>query len=69
MSSSNERALEVNYSITLSARSTRSAGTSRPIACAALRLITSSKWVGCSTGMSAGSAPRNILATIRAYWR
>src|SRR5262249_27560185 len=45
------------HSITLSARSTRPAGTSCPIALAVLRLITSSNVVGCSTGRSAGLAP------------
>src|SRR5438132_10804088 len=54
------------HSITLSARSTRPAGTSCPIALAVLRLITSSNVVGCSTGNSAGFAPLRILATIRA---
>src|SRR5262249_38298722 len=57
------------HSITLSARSTRPAGTSCPIALAVLRLITSSNVVGCSTGRSAGFAPLRILATIRARWR
>src|SRR5215813_9307115 len=54
------------HSITLSARSTRPAGTSCPIALAVARLITSSNVVGCSTGRSAGFAPLRILATIRA---
>src|SRR5262249_9051029 len=54
------------HSITLSARSTRPAGTSCPIALAVLRLITSSNVVGCSTGRSVGFAPLSILATIRA---
>src|SRR6266446_3731051 len=57
------------HSITLSARSTRPAGTSWPIAFAVLRLMTSSKWVGCSTEISAGLAPRSIRATSRARWR
>src|SRR6516165_1525467 len=55
-----------HHSITLSARRTRPAGTSCPIALAVLRLITSSNVVGCSTGRSAGFAPLSILATIRA---
>src|SRR5439155_5378981 len=55
-----------DHSITLSARSTRPAGTSCPIAWALLRLITSSNVVGCSTGRSAGFAPLSILATMRA---
>src|SRR5262245_57436713 len=54
------------HSITLSARSTRPAGPSYPIAVAVLRLITSSNVVGCSTGRSAGFVPLRILATIRA---
>ena len=35
----------------------------RPSALAVLRLITSSNLVGCSTGKSAGVAPRRILFT------
>src|SRR6202022_3927124 len=54
------------YSITLSARSTRPAGTSCPIVLAVFKFITRSKVVGCSTGISAGFAPLSILATIRA---
>jgi hypothetical protein len=38
------------YSITLSARANRASGTVTPIALAVLRLITSSNFVGCSTG-------------------
>jgi hypothetical protein len=57
------------HSITLSARSMRSAGTSCPIALAVLRLITNSNRVGCSTGMSIGFAPRSTLTIIRASWR
>src|SRR5215467_2839818 len=53
------------HSITLSARSTRAAGTSWPIAFAVLRLMTSSNLVGCSTGESAGFAPRRSLASCR----
>jgi len=56
------------YSITLSARATRPAGTSSPIALAACRLITSSNLAGCSTGISAG-IPWRIFTTIRASWR
>ena len=55
------------YSISLSARSTRPAGISWRIACAALRLMTSSNWVGCSTGMSAGLTPRKILTSCRTH--
>ena len=47
----------------------RPAGTSWSIAFAACKLITSSNRVGCSTGMSAGFAPCNILTTICALWR
>jgi hypothetical protein len=35
----------------------------RPSALAVLRLTTSSNFVGCSTGRSAGFAPRKILST------
>jgi hypothetical protein len=48
------RAPTSRHSITQLARSTSPAGTSWPIIFAALRLITSSKLVGCSTGRSAG---------------
>ena len=41
----------------------------RPIAFAALRLITSSNRVGCSTGRSPGCAPRMILSTYDAERR
>jgi hypothetical protein len=47
------------YSITLSARSTRPAGTSWPIAFAVCRLMTNSNLVCCSTRRSAGFAPRS----------
>src|SRR5207253_4089595 len=47
--------------ITLSARSRTSGGIVRPICFAVLRLITSSNFVGCSTGRSAGLAPFRIL--------
>jgi hypothetical protein len=60
------RSREHRHSITLSARSTSPAGTSCPIAFAACRLMTSSNRVGCSTGMSAGLAPRSTLTTILA---
>src|SRR3954467_2793882 len=45
------------YSITSSARPSNIDDTSSPIAFAALRLITSSNLVGCSTANSAGFAP------------
>src|SRR5262249_17591734 len=48
------------HSITSSARASSVAGTSRPSALAVVRLITRSNLVGCSTGMSAGFAPRKI---------
>jgi len=51
------------HSITSSARASSVGGTSRPSAFAILRLITSSNLVGCSTGISAGFAPRRILST------
>jgi hypothetical protein len=51
------------YSITSSARVSMVGGTAKPIAFAVLRLMTSSKRVGCSTGRSAGLAPLNILST------
>ena len=38
-------------------------GIVRPICLAVLRLITSSNFVGCSTGSSAGLAPFRILST------
>ena len=50
------------HSITLSARAARLAGISTPIAFAAFRLIISSNLAGCSTGMSAGLAPRKTEA-------
>src|SRR5262249_6491598 len=46
-----------------SARASSVGGTSRPSALAVLRLITSSHFVGCSTGSSAGLAPLKILST------
>src|SRR5262249_28314019 len=51
------------HSITSSARASSDGGTSRPSAFAVVRLITRSNLVGCSTGMSAGFAPRKILST------
>jgi hypothetical protein len=43
-----------NHSSTSSARPSKAGGISRPRALAVFRLITNSKWVGCSTGRSAG---------------
>src|SRR5262245_45726341 len=51
------------HSITSSARRRMDVGNSMPIAFAVLRLITVSKFVTCSTGRSAGFAPRKTLAT------
>src|SRR6516225_2160550 len=48
------------HSITSSARASSVGGTSRPSALAVIRLMTSSNLVGCSTGKSAGLAPRKI---------
>src|SRR5262245_45217628 len=46
-----------------SARPSTDGGIVRPSALAVLRLITSSYFVGCSTGRSAGLAPFRILST------
>src|SRR5262249_60235092 len=54
-----------HHSITSSARAMSVAGTSRPIALAALRLITSSYLVGACTGRSAGFSPLRMRST---YW-
>src|SRR5262249_3967268 len=51
------------HSITSSARASRLSGTVRPSTLAVVKLITRSNLVGCSTGMSAGFAPRRILST------
>src|SRR5262249_4753396 len=51
-----------HYSITWSAAACRVNGIARPSALAVLRLITSSKRVGCSTGRSPGLAPFRILS-------
>src|SRR5262249_40597623 len=53
--------LAAPHSITLSARSTRPAGTSGPSAFAVWRLMTNSNLVGCSTGTSLGLVPRKTL--------
>src|SRR6476661_4389292 len=57
------------HSITSSARPSSVGGISSPRALAVLRLITSSKWIGCSTGRSAGWAPFRILSTYTAALR
>src|SRR5499426_1305984 len=51
------------HSITSSARCCKNQGTSRPSALAVLRLITSSNFEGCTTGISAGFPPCKILTT------
>src|SRR5207253_2394911 len=57
------------HSITSSARASSEAGMSRPSVFAVLRLMTSSNFVGCSTGRSAGLAPLRILSTKNAARR
>ena len=52
-----------DYLITLSARTSTFGGIVRPICLAALRLMISSNFFGCSTGKSAGLAPFKILST------
>src|SRR5262245_23721209 len=54
---------ELLHSIIWSARCCTARDTSMPNTFAVLRLITSSNFVGCSTGRSAGMAPRKILST------
>jgi hypothetical protein len=54
---------KIAYSITWLASDRKDSGIVRPIAFAVVRLTTSSNLVGCSIGMSAGLAPRNILST------
>jgi hypothetical protein len=56
-------AVEQIYSITSSARASNVGEISRPSPLAVLRLMTRSNLVGCSTGSSAGFAPRRILST------
>src|SRR5262249_23128195 len=52
-----------NHLMTLSARISTNGGIVRPRSSAVLRLITSSNFVGCSTGRSAGLTPIRILST------
>src|SRR5215468_9545187 len=52
----------LHYSITSSARPSSDGGIVRPRALAVLRLMTSSNFVGCSTGRSPGLAPLRILS-------
>src|SRR5262249_32647583 len=61
--------LAPSHSITSSARSRKASGIVRPIALAVVRLTTSSNFVGCSTGISAGFVPRRILSTCSAVRR
>ena len=56
-------AIVLPHLITLSALTSTFGGIVRPICFAALRLITNSNFVGCSTGRSAGLAPFKILST------
>ena len=51
------------YLITLSALASTFGGIVRPICLAVFRLITSSNFVGCSTGSSTAFAPLRILST------
>src|SRR6516164_2275716 len=51
------------HSITSSARPSIVSGIVRPSACAVFRLTTSSNFVGCWIGRSAGLAPFRILST------
>src|SRR5262249_19119579 len=53
----------IRHSITRSALSSTECGMARPRALAVRRLITSSNFVGCSTGRSPGFAPFRILST------
>src|SRR2546425_4565699 len=64
-----EESASVHHSITWSARSSSDCGIVRPSALAVLRLITSSNFVGCSTGRAAGLAPLRILSTYVAVRR
>src|SRR6516162_61165 len=58
-----------HHSITSSARASNASGTVKPSALAVFILMISSKWVGCSTGRSAGWAPLRILSTYTAALR
>src|SRR5438132_7579475 len=59
----------MTYSITLSARSRSVCGILTPRALAVFKLMTSSNFVGCWIGRSAGFAPLRILSTYTAAWR
>src|SRR5262245_33481928 len=54
------------HSITSSASASSVEGTVRPMILAVVRFMTKSNLVGCSTGRSAGLAPRKILSTYAA---
>src|SRR5262245_24498198 len=58
-----------DHSITSSARASSVGGSSSPSVFAVLTLMTSSNVLGCSTGISAGFAPRRILSTTSAARR
>src|SRR5262249_22050296 len=51
------------HSITSSARNRNDSGIVSPSTLAVVRLMMRSNLVGCSTGMSAGFAPRRIMST------
>src|SRR6516164_6801085 len=61
--------LAPRHSITSSARASNASGTVKPSALAVFKFMISSKWVGCSTGRSAGWAPLRILSTYTAALR
>jgi hypothetical protein len=61
--SSAARPASTPYSITWSARTRIDCGMVNPSAFAVFMLITSSNFVGCSMGRSAGLAPLRILST------
>src|SRR5262249_59195496 len=61
--------LAAPHSITSSARTRNASGMVRPSVLAVVRLMMRSNLVGCSTGMSPGFAPRNILSAMSAARR
>src|SRR5207248_3212258 len=64
-----QNSLQDYYSITSSARESSEGEIVSQSALAVLRLITSSNFVGCSTGRSAALAPLRILSTYAALRR
>src|SRR5262245_17611429 len=58
--------LPSHHSITSSARASSLSGKLRPSAFVVVKLMTRSNLGGCSTGMSAGFAPRRILSAYSA---